>query len=135
MKIIFDENFSPHLAEGFACFQNGNHAEGVEVLHMNGVFNGRGTPDEKWIPVVAQMHGIVITQDFNIHRTRHLYQMCQKYKLGIFFFRPPKGASYKYWQWIKWVLSQWDNIKNHSKLTTPPFGFAITPRSKTPEPL
>src|ERR1035437_4948166 len=107
MKIFFDENFSPALAAGFVCFQNGCRAEEVDVHHVIDHF-GRGAPDEKWIPAIAQMHGVVITQDFDIHRTQHLYGLCEQYKLGVFFFRPPKKTSYPYWQWIKWVLHHWE---------------------------
>jgi hypothetical protein len=133
MKIIFDENFSLHLTEGLACFQQGKRCEGIEVNHMIEVFNGSGTADEKWIPVIAQMHAVVVTQDFDIHRTRHLYEMLQEYKIGIFFFRPPKKSNYSYWHWIDWVLSQWSNIKELAKSASAPFGYSITPRSKTPE--
>lgn len=31
----------------------------------------RGVPDEEWIPAVGKNDGIVITQDLNIHLTRH----------------------------------------------------------------
>ena len=131
MKIFFDENFSPHLARGFSAFQEGRRHEGIEVLHVVSVF-GRGSPDEHWIPGVAQMHGVIITQDFNIHRTRQLADLCRQHKTGIFFFRPPKKIAYDYWQLIEWVLKVWGPIKTIATNTSLPFEYEITPRSNGP---
>jgi len=134
MKVFFDENFSPHLAKGFAAFQEGRKDERIEVLHVNDVF-GRGAPDEKWIPGVAQMHGAIITQDFNIHRTRQLAGLCRQHRAGIFFFRPPKKKAYGYWDIIEWVLKAWKSLKESARETEPPYEFEVTPRSTSPKRL
>jgi len=115
MKFYFDENFSLYLAKGFAAFQEGRKQEGIEVLHVVDQF-GRRTPDEEWIPAVAQKHGIAVTIDFDIHRTRHLAQLCSDYKLGMFFFRPPKKTKYGYWQLINWVMKFWEPISRRAAL-------------------
>jgi len=85
MKIFFDENFSPFLARGFSEFQNGRKIEGFDVHHVAESF-GRGADDNIWIPGIAQMHGVVITQDLNIHRTRYLFQLCLEYKNSVSSF-------------------------------------------------
>jgi len=89
MKIFFDENFSENLARGFSEFQSGRPSEGVNVHHVVKSF-GRGTDDNIWIPKIAQMHGVVITQDLNINRTQYLFRLCLEYKLGVFFFKPQR---------------------------------------------
>lgn len=134
MKIFFDENFSPYLTEGFACFQNGRKPENIEVLHIASVF-GRGAPDEEWIAGIAKKHAVVITQDYNIHRTRQLSNLCKAYKIGIFFFRPPKKSSYSYWVWIKKVMDSWKEIKELAKNTPRPFSYIISPKSIRPSKL
>jgi hypothetical protein len=134
MKLFFDENFSPHIARGFAAFQEARKEEGVEVLHVVDVL-GRGTPDERWIPSIAQMHGAVITLDFNIHRTRQLADLCRQHRVGIFFFRPPKKASYGYWQMIEWILKAWALLKERAKTTQVPFEYEVTPRRTAPRRL
>jgi len=134
MKIFFDENFSPYLARGFSEFQNGRKIEDVDVHHVAEYF-GRGADDNVWIPRIAQMHGVVITQDLNIHRTRYLFQLCLEYKLGVFFFKPPKKKSYKYWEWIEQVLKRWTLIKDYSRDTNKPFSYLITPDSVKPQSL
>jgi len=134
MKVFFDENFSPHLAKGFAAFQEGRKEEGIEVRHVIEVF-GRGAPDEQWIPGVAQMHGAIITKDFNIHRTRQLAGLCQQHKAGIFFFRPPKKKGYDYWNTIEWVLRTWKSLKDCAHNTEPPYEYEVTPRCTSPRRL
>ena len=133
MKIFFDENFSPYLAAGLARFQDGRKDENIEVLHVVDKF-GKGAADEVWIREIAQMHGAVVTQDFDIRRTKSLRELCAAFKLGMFFFRPPKKTSYRYWEWIRWVVRQWCDMTNRARTTEPPYAFVITPRSKGPEP-
>jgi len=128
MKIYFDENFSPYLCKGFAAFQEGRRQEGIQVLHVVDEF-GNGAPDEAWIPAVAQKHGAAITVDYSIHRTQHLAQLCRDYKLGMFFFRPPKKTKYGYWDLINWVMKFWTPIKEHARNEQRPFEYEITPRS------
>lgn len=134
MKIFFDENFSQSLARGFSEFQKGRAIEGVEVHHVIESF-GRGADDNVWIPKIAQMHGVVVTQDLDIYRTNYLFRLCLKYKLGIFFFKPPRKKSYKYWEWIEQVLKRWTYIKDYSRSTDKPFSYLITPRSIKPHSL
>ena len=67
MRIYFDENFSPRVAAGMREFQNPRPSEGVTVIWNPDEFE-KGAQDEDWIPQVAAKHGIVLTQDLNIHR-------------------------------------------------------------------
>jgi hypothetical protein len=127
MKVFFDENFSPHLSDGLNCFQCGTPKESIEVCHIAKFFY-RGIPDDEWIPKVAQMHGVAITQDHEIRRTQYLFQLCQDNHLGIFFFKPPKKTPYAYWNLVEWVMNNWSAIKGLSQTTTKPFAFRISPR-------
>lgn len=128
MRIFFDENFSHFLSKGISHFQEGRRSEDVEVFHIAEFFD-RGIADDKWIPKVASMHGIVITQDLNIHRTRYLKELCDTNKIGIFFFKPPSKKGYMYWEWVVQVVNKWDEIKKISKNTNRPFSFQIKPRT------
>jgi hypothetical protein len=134
VKIFFDENCSKYIAEALNCLQKGYRCEDIEVLHVAEAL-GKGAPDEEWIPKVAQMHGVIVTEDKNIHRTKSLSALCQHHKIGIFFFRPPKKTSFTYWQWVEIIMRHWAAIKSLSKEENRPFAFEITPRSKAPEPL
>ncbi|OGV39138.1 MAG: hypothetical protein A2020_13680 [Lentisphaerae bacterium GWF2_45_14] len=136
MRFYFDENFPPSLPKGLYVFQNGRKSEDIEVFSTVEVF-GRGAKDENIIPQIAQQHGTLITQDFNIHRTSKLNSLCQNNKIGIFFFRPPKGNNYQYWDLIRWAINQWKNITDISKneAKNRPFSYIIKPKSQKPEKL
>jgi hypothetical protein len=124
MRIYFDENFSPHLVSGVRAFQDGRKSEGVVVCSVAEEF-GRGTKDEDWIPQVAAKHGIVLTQDNNIHRTKAQWELCRANKIGIFFLKPPKKG-WSYWDIVRFVVKHWGEITKRAVETdTRPFGFCI----------
>lgn len=124
MKIYFDENFSPHFIRGLALIQQGRPNEGIEIKSIKEEF-GPGTPDETWIPNVAQQHGIAITQDTNIHRLKHQWELCQKFKLGLVFIQPPKKG-WGYWVIVQITVKLWLEIQKISMRERKPFGYKIT---------
>ena len=118
MRIYFDENFSHRIASGMREFQSARSSEGVTVVWCPDEFE-RGAADEEWIPQVASKHGVVLTQDLNIHRTRAQWDLCQQNKIGIFFFRPPK-AGWGHWVIVREVLNRWEAIKRIAAPTMMP---------------
>lgn len=126
MKIFFDENFSKYLTAGISELQKGLKHESIEVHHIAEYFK-KGIKDEDWIPKVAQMHAVVITQDTKIARTSSLWKLCKDYKLGIFFVKPPK--TFTYWDWVQFMIKKWNRIKESSNNSNKPYAFRITPRS------
>ena len=129
MRIYFDENFSPHLVEGIRSFQNGRRSEAVSVLSVEEEF-GRGCPDEEWIPGIAAKHGVVITQDTNVHRTRAQWDLCRANKIGMFFIKPPKNkAAWGYWPIIQLTVRLWPEIKRAAEELRRPFGMQIDGRT------
>lgn len=134
MRFYFDENFPPALANGLREFQAGRRSEGVEVFHLTDEFP-RGTPDEEWIPRLAQKHAVVITQDKNIHRVKAQVELCRVHKLGIVFLRPPKKTGYTYWQMVGEIMKHWTAIKEAATNEERPFSFELTPRSSRLERL
>lgn len=133
MKIYFDENFSPRLVEGLKAFQAGVPKEGIEVHSIAEAF-GKGTPDEVWIPKVAQQHGVVVTQDLNIHRKRHQWQLCQHYKIAIVFVQPPKKG-WSYWFIIQLIVKLWKEITELTIREKRPFAAEIKATTGRLKPL
>lgn len=129
MRIYFDENFSTHLTAGFDAFQKGRRSEGIEVFHITNDFP-KGCPDETWIPGVAQKHACVITQDQNIYRREHQWELCREYQVGFFFFDQPKKKTYTYWAWIQEVFRRWDEIKHLATTRPRPFGIIYEPHRR-----
>lgn len=123
MRIYFDENFSPGLVEGLRRIQDGRRSDDIMVFSVAEEF-GRGAPDEEWIPGIAKRHGVVITQDLNIHRTRAQWELCRANKIGVFFIKPPKKG-WNYWDIVQLVVRWWPDISHRAKNHERPFGFLI----------
>jgi len=123
MRIYFDENFSPALIEGLRRIQEGRRSDDITVCSVSEEFK-RGAPDETWIPGVASRHGVVITQDININRTRAQWELCRTNKIGVFFVRPPKKG-WSYWQIVQLIIRHWPKISELARDTERPFGFYI----------
>lgn len=83
MIIYVDENMSPYLAKGLDLLQqplNVKLREAIEVKSIRATF-GQGAKDEDWIPIAGKEGACVITQDYNIRRTRHQRELCEDYGL------------------------------------------------------
>jgi hypothetical protein len=128
MKFFIDENMPPQLAEGLAILEKPND-EGNEIFSIQKEY-GRGVQDEEWIPRVGDLNGIVITQDYNLQRTQQQFDLLRKYKMGIFYLRPPGKTGYKYWEMVKKIIDHWIEIKGLTKRTRFPFAYRIMPRGK-----
>lgn len=131
MNFYFDENIAPRIARALAVL---TEAEPIEIYSIIDVF-GRGAKDEEWIPKVGENDGIVITQDLNIHRTRHQRDLYKEHGLGVVFFKPPKKTGYLYWEMLSHILTSWPDIVKTVERAEKPFAYIIKPRSKKLEKL
>lgn len=124
MKIFFDENFSQYLVSALKELQKGSPCDGVEVLSMVDMF-GRGAMDEVWIPEVAKLGGIAITQDLNIYRVRAQMELCQQYGTSVIFLKPPKKGGWNFWIIVDVVMRNWGSIKEITEKSKKPFYYQI----------
>lgn len=131
MTFYFDENIAPRIARALAVL---TEVEPIEVHSTIDVF-GRGALDEEWIPKVGENNGIVITQDLNIHRTRHQRELYKKHKVGVVFFKPPKKKGYLYWEMLTQILTSWPDIIKTIERAERPFAYLIKPKSRKLEKL
>jgi hypothetical protein len=127
MNLVFDENFSYRLSNALKELEVG-HNDGVKVFHLEEL-GGRGMPDQEWIPKVAKTNGIVITQDLNIHKTRALSEVCEKNRLSLILFKPPKKRHYNYWEWVEIVVGNWRGIKDEVRTSKNRFVIEVSERS------
>lgn len=128
-KIFIDENFPPQLARGLNILQhplNMKETYEIEVLSIKDEF-GIGTKDEDWIPLVGERNGFVITQDYQIQRTKHQRDLYEKHNVGIFFFSAPKSG-FPYWDMVKQFIEKWESIKTIIKRDKPPFAYRCSAR-------
>lgn len=137
MIIYIDENMPRMLAEGFHILQvPENHRLGlkdkIEVKSISSEF-GKGALDEEWIPMAGKQNSCVITQDYNINRIKHQRALCEKYNLGMFYFRPPSKNGFSYWEMVKLLTKHWPEIIKTVSKQERPFSYKITARSSSIE--
>ncbi|ESU19038.1 hypothetical protein FCR2A7T_24520 [Flavobacterium cauense R2A-7] len=124
-KIYIDENLPKQLAHGLNTLQQPqNLRDGleIEVLSISDEF-GKGALDEDWIPKVGAENGIVITQDSRIQSQKHQRELYLKSGVGILFLNPPSKNGFSYWDMVKKLIEEWDNIKTIVKKNKTPFAF------------
>lgn len=131
-KIYIDENMPSQLAHGLHTLQQPQNAKDgfeIEVLSIKEIF-GQGTQDEDWIPKVGAENGIVITQDFRIQSQKHQRELYIESGVGILFLNPPSSGGFSYWDLVKKLISEWEDIKKIIKKNKTPFAFRGTSRTK-----
>lgn len=129
-KIYIDENMPSQLAHGLHTLQqpqNNKDQLEIEVLSIKDVF-GQGALDEDWIPKVGAENGIVITQDFRIQSQKHQRKLYIENGVGILFLNPPSKNGFSYWDMVKKLIDEWEDIKKIVRKNKTPFAFRATAR-------
>jgi len=132
MIIYIDENMPSLLAKGLNLLQsplNRSAQDPIEVRAIQDDF-GKGAQDEDWIPEAGKLDACIITQDFNIHRIRNQQELCKKYNLGMFYFKPPSKSGFSYWDMVSIVVKHWSEICRIAINENRPFAYKITPKGK-----
>lgn len=127
IEIYLDENLSEYVADALNSLNKGYFTE--VIVHSTKSKLGKGKPDELIIPSIGNSNGILITKDLNIHKTRLQYQLCQKYKIGVFFLKMQKGLD-KHWEIVKLLINSWETILSKVSSEKKPFGYEIPVRGK-----
>jgi len=126
-SIYLDENLSEYVAEALN-FLNRGHFRDVEVYSTKSKFQ-KGIPDTELIPAIGEANGILITRDVNIKKTRLLFNLCEDYKLGIFFLTMPKNQD-NHWALVKTLIINWEDIISKSYSEKKPFAYRIKVHGK-----
>lgn len=133
MIIFIDENLPSVLAKGFDLLQKPESIrlklkDQIEVRSIKDEY-GTGTLDEVWIPQAGEKGACIITQDYNIKRMKHQRELCEKYNLGMFYFKPPSNSGFTYWDMVKTMVKHWPEIIKVASREDRPFSYKITARS------
>lgn len=131
MIIFIDENMPPHLARGFNILQQPENAKLNEHIEIKSIVDefGRGCLDEDWIPLAGKKKACIITQDYNLRRIKHQKKLCDKFKLGMIYLRPPSKTGYTYWEMIGILHKNWPEICKIVLSQKRPFAYQIRSRS------
>lgn len=127
IEIYIDENLSEYVADAFNSLNKGYFKD--VLVHSTKIKFGKGEPDETIIPEIGKSNGIMITKDLNIHKTRLQYQLCEQYKLGVFFIKMQKGMD-KHWEIVKLLVNAWEEMIEIIHDQKRPFGYEIPIRGK-----
>jgi len=133
MTFYIDENISPILAEAFNILQrelNDRSRYGTITVSSVLVEFGAGTIDEIWIPLAGQGDACIITQDYNIHKTRRQRELCEENELGMFYLRPPSKMGFIYWDMVKVLVAHWEQMNKIALRESRPFAYKITSKGK-----
>jgi PIN like domain len=126
-EIYLDENLSEYVADALNSLNKG-YFNNV-IVYSTKIKFGKGEADEKIIPAIGKSKGILITKDINIHKTRLQYDLCQVYKLGVFFVKMQKGMD-KHWEIVKLLVNSWEEMLEKIAKEKLPFGYEIPIRGK-----
>lgn len=137
MVIIFDENYSPKLADGIRLLEQGNTKNKpiAEVWHILALAESLNLKpkssssymDEEVIEIAGKKRGIIITQDNDFRRIKHLHQLYKDHKVGVIFFQTPKGKI-SYWDIVKVFVQNWNELKTIIQKEDTPFCFNVKSR-------
>jgi len=134
MTFYIDENISTSLAEAFNILQQGLNDDfkkyGTITVKSVVVEFGAGTEDEVWIPLAGKGYACIITQDYNIHKTKLQRELSQQHRLGMFYLRPPSKTGFKYWDMVKVLVTHWEQMNKIALRESRPFAYKITSKGK-----
>lgn len=127
IEIYLDENLSEYVADALNSLNKG-YFRNINVYSTKLKFR-KGAPDEEIIPAIGRAKGILVTKDLNIQRTKMQYELCERYKLGIFFLKLSKGMD-RHWEIVKMLIENWERIIEIVEKEKLPFGYEIPTRGK-----
>jgi hypothetical protein len=116
MRFFFDNNLSPHLANGMRAFQE-------DVTHLIDHFP-EGVKDVDWLPVVAGNKWPLVTRDERIRKNPAELMAIRKHSVGAFFLG---GKNRSRCELIQQLVRNWPRMKELAVKTNPPFAFRIPP--------
>jgi predicted nuclease of predicted toxin-antitoxin system len=126
-EIFLDENLSEYVADALNSLNKGYFND--IIVHSTKIKFGKGQTDEKIIPSIGSQNGILITKDLNIHKTRLQYQLCEQYKIGVFFLKMQKGLD-RHWEIVKLLINSWEEVLEKLAKEKRPFGYEIPVRGR-----
>lgn len=145
MVYVFDENYSPLLADALSLLEKGNIGKGkhvAEVYHIlklaqelgiSPINAYRSYSDEEVIEIAGKKKGIIFTQDSDFKRIKHLYGLYKQHKVGVVYFNTVlenKG----YWNMVTYMVSRWNDLKSILVSETPPFCYHVNRQGIHPFP-
>lgn len=127
IRILFDENYSPHLVEGLAILEKANHRSQfrAEVMDIRNAAGKQGASDEEVIELAGRLKAIVFTQDTDFRKLKHKGPLYKKHNTGVVFFHS-SGNKIVFWDTVVSIIRYWEDLKERIANAQPPFAFKVS---------
>ncbi len=103
MRYFLDNNFSPAYVQMLAAME-------VDLIHLCQHFVDRAVKDIVWMPEVARLGWVAITQDRGIERRPHEAQVRRQSKLRMIYF-PRAFMKMAKWDQAAFLVRKWPEIE------------------------
>ncbi len=124
MTFFIDENLPYKIAEALNILDKDNNVFSIPKYFYQGI------KDEQWIVEISTLNAFVITQDTNIQKTKNQWKLFTENFIGGFFIKSSSKTGLKYWEQVKIIINNWEEIKEKAEQTKTPFAYRITSRGK-----
>jgi hypothetical protein len=127
IRILFDENYSPHLIEGLSILEKANYRSlfPANVMDIRVIANKQGATDDEVIEIAGNLGAIIFTQDTDFKKLKHKAPLYKKHNTGVVFFHSA-GSKIIFWDTVVNIIKHWEHLKELIANSTPPFVFKVT---------
>jgi hypothetical protein len=140
MVFVFDENYTPKLAQGLNHLEHGNkRSKADEIWHIKELAeelefkpkDGVSFSDEEVIIITGKKKGIVITQDKDFKNIKHKGHLYKEHNVGVIFFKTVIDTR-GYWGMVTSIINKWYELKQKAEHTPKPFCFFVDQKGIKP---
>jgi hypothetical protein len=127
IRILFDENYSPHLIEGLSILEKANYRSQFpeEVMDIRKVAKKQGAADDEVIEIAGNIGAIIFTQDTDFKKLKHKAPLYRKFNTGVVFFHS-SGNKIIFWDTVINIIKYWEHLKEQITNSIPPFVLKVT---------
>jgi hypothetical protein len=94
------------------------------------ILNKTGTSDEDWIKYAGENDAIILTFDGDFKDVKTKGALYSQHKIGVFFFKYDKKGGSRYWQTVRLLVNNLEEIKKIIFKKERPFVYRVTNSGK-----
>ena len=133
MIFVFDENFSPRLAEGLELLEKSipKPKISVDVKSALGLMGKRGASDEEII-LKLNGRGVIITRDKDFKQIKLTGKAIQDTGTKVLFCKASKKMVF-FWDIVIGIVTHWEKIKEEMSKDSPPYIYEFDVKGRIKE--
>lgn len=130
MKVYFDENISPYVADAINSMCKGYFPDVEAFSTVNIKELRRGATDTDIAHYIAKHNGVLITEDPDFRHSKVVNDICRDHKIGVFLLQLSKGEA-DHWTIIRILINNWVKIVDLMGSRSKPYWYKIQRRGIT----